>query len=128
METLLVDNEVIIGSFRGLIAFQTLLKTNLNINVSLKRLQAVFKNEPLYLIHQRRKPIVRRHYDLHYYGELVQADLSYMFDYDGFKYFLLAVDCFSSKVFVQPLKSKEVKQLVRHLKKFLKNFMEKYTN
>jgi len=61
------------GSFRGLNAFQTILKTNLNIFVPLKRLRDLFKNEKFYLIHQRRKTVKRRHYDLNFVGELLQA-------------------------------------------------------
>jgi len=60
------------GSFRGIKAFQTILKTNLNVEVSEKRLRDLFKNEPFYLIHQRRKIIVRRKYDLNFIGELLQ--------------------------------------------------------
>lgn len=61
------------GSFRGIKAFQTILKTNLNIDVTEQRLLSVFKNEPFYLIHQRRKTVQRRSYDLHGVGELVQG-------------------------------------------------------
>ena len=32
---------------------------------------------------------------------------AYMYNYDGFKYFLLVVDGFSSKIFVRPLISKD---------------------
>jgi len=60
------------GSFRGLNAFQTILKTNLNIFVPIKRLRELFKNEKFYLIHQRRKTVTRRHYDLNFVGELLQ--------------------------------------------------------
>ena len=61
------------GSFSGALRFQTILKTNLNASVPLKRIYNLFKTDKLYLIHQRRRAIVRRHYDLHFYGELVQA-------------------------------------------------------
>jgi len=61
------------GSFRGILAFQTILKTNLNIDVSQKRLRELFRKEKFYLIHQKRKIIVRRSYDLNFIGELVQV-------------------------------------------------------
>jgi len=67
------------GSFRGLNAFQTILKTNLNIDVSQKRLREIFRNERFYLIHQRRKTILRRHYDLNYVGELMQVQIIFNF-------------------------------------------------
>jgi len=61
------------GSFRGLNAFQTILKTNLNIEVTQSRLRKLFKSERFYLIHQRRRIIHRRHYDVRYYGEILQV-------------------------------------------------------
>lgn len=113
------------GSFRGVLAFQTILKTNLNIDVSQKRLFRLFKNETLYLIHQKRKIIERRHYDLNLIGELVQADIAYMFDFEGFKYFLLIVDCFSSRLFAKPLKNKDSKSVTIAFKDFFKQFKQK---
>ena len=44
--------------------------------------------------------------DLNNYGELVFGDLAVMYPFDGYNYFLLVVDGFSSKVFVRPLKNK----------------------
>ena len=47
-----------------------------------------------------------------------KADLAQMFDYEDYKYFLLVVDAFSSKVFVRPLKSKTslvVKDAFEHI-------------
>lgn len=113
------------GSFRGVLAFQTLLKSNFNIDVSQHRLLTLFKSEPLYLIHQKRKIVARRHYDLNFYGELVQADLAFMFDYDGYKYFLLVVDCYSSKLFVEPLKDKQSKTVTEAFKLIFKKFNAK---
>ena len=63
------------GSFRGITAFQTLLKTNLNIDVSQKKLLHLFKTDRLYLMHQRRQVTSRRKYDLNFYGELLQAGI-----------------------------------------------------
>ena len=96
------------GSYRGIKTFQILLKTDLNIDVSEVRLYKLLKTDPIFLIHQRRqRNFERRSYDIRNYGELVQADIAYMFDYEDFKYFLLVVDCFSSKVFTVPLKQKD---------------------
>ena len=96
------------GSYRGVKTFQTLLKTDLNIDVSENHLYKVIKNDPIFIIHQRpRRKIIRRPYDLNNYGELVQADIAYMFNFENYLYFLLLIDCFSSKIFAVPLKSKD---------------------
>lgn len=95
------------GSFRGVKSFQILLKTDKNIDVSESRLYKVLGNDSIFLIHQRPiRNIERRPYDVRYYGETVQADIAYMFPYEKFLYFLLVIDCFSLKIFVQPLISK----------------------
>ena len=88
------------GSYRGIKTFQTLLKTDLNLNISENRLYSVLKSDPIYIIHQRpQRNFDRRQYDIKNYGELVQADIAYMYEYKKFKYFLLLVDGFSSKIF-----------------------------
>jgi len=114
------------GSYLGIKSFRILLKTDLGIDVSEKRLFKVLKTDPIYLIHLRpQRKFDRRHYDLRFYGELVQADLAFMFPYNGFKYFLLVTDCYSSKVFVEPLKSKESKEVSSAFKKILDEFKAK---
>jgi hypothetical protein len=96
------------GSYRGIKTFQTLLKTDLNIEVSETRLYKVIKSDPIFILHQRpQRKIERRSYDINNYGELVQADIAYMFEYNSFKYFLLVVDCYSSKIFTVPLKTRD---------------------
>lgn len=113
------------GSFRGIKAFQTILKTNLQIDVSERRLRHIFKSDRLYLIHQKKHKVLRRHFDLNVIGEVVQADIAYMYDYEGFKYFLLVVDCFSSKLFVEPLKNKDSNSVTNAFKKFFNFFKSK---
>jgi hypothetical protein len=112
------------GSYRGIKTFQVLLKTNLNINVSEKRLYKILRTDPIFLIHQKpQRNFERRHYDVKNYGELVQADIAYMFeDTHGFKYFLLAVDCFSSKVFTVPLKNKDSNSVAKAFKIIFEEF------
>ena len=110
------------GSFRGLKTFQSVLKRNLNIDVSTKRLHNILSAEPIFLIHQKRPKVVRRHYYLHNYGELVQMDLAQMFPLNGFKYFLLVVDCYSSKLFVTSLKNKDADTVSHALTKIFKKF------
>jgi hypothetical protein len=95
------------GSYRGIKTFQILLKTDLNIDISEKELYKIIRKDPIFLIHQkRRRNFPRRSYDLRFYGELIQSDIAYMFPFNNFLYFLVVIDCFSSKLFVEPLKSK----------------------
>jgi hypothetical protein len=111
------------GSFRGVKTFQVLLKTDLNIEVSERRLYKILKNDSIYLMHKKAiRHFARRHYDVRFYGELVQMDIAYMFNFKGFKYFLLVIDCFSSKIFVKVLKSKDSKIVSNALKDILKDF------
>ena len=95
------------GSYRGIKTFQILLKTDKNIDISEKELYKILKKDSIFLIHQKpARNFDRRHYDIRFYGETVQADIAYMFPYNKFLYFLLVVDCFSLKIFVRPLTSK----------------------
>ena len=68
------------GSFRGVRTFQRLLKTDLNLDVSENRLHNILKTDTLFLIHQKpKRNFDRRKYNVHFYGQLVQIDLAYMF-------------------------------------------------
>ena len=83
------------------------MKTDLNIDVSERRLYSILRTNPIFLIHQRkRRNFPRRSLDINNYGELVQGDIAVMFEYESYKYFLLVVDTYSTKVFVRPLKNK----------------------
>jgi hypothetical protein len=111
------------GSYRGIKTFQILLKTDLNIDVSQDRLYKVLKQDPIFLIHQTpHRKFQRRKYDVQNYGELVQADIAYMFEYDSYKYFLLLIDCFSSKVFTYPLKLRDSKTVAKAFEELLTQF------
>ena len=95
------------GSFSGIKTFKICLKLEKDIDVSESRLYSILKTDPIFIIHQKRhKELDRRHLDINNYGELVFGDLAVMFPYEGFQYFLLVVDGFSSKIFVRPLKAK----------------------
>ena len=95
------------ASYRGIRTFKRILKTDLDIDISEERLYDILKKDPVYLIHLKpARNFERRHLSVNNYGELVQADLAQMYNYDNYIYFLLLVDAFSSKVFVRPLKSK----------------------
>lgn len=108
--------------YRGIKTFQVLLKTNYNIEVSQQRLYRILKEDPLYLIHLTpKRKFERRSYDVKYIGELLQMDLAEMFHFNSFKYFLIVTDCFSSKIWVKNLKSKNAKVVFEALKEIIEN-------
>jgi hypothetical protein len=108
------------GSFRGIRTFQAFLKTDMNIDIPEKRLYNILKNDAIYLLHlQPKRKFTRRKYDVRFYGELVQADIAYMFKWEDVQYFILLIDCFSKKIFAEPLKNKSSEFVSQALKKFL---------
>jgi hypothetical protein len=111
------------GSFRGIKTFQAFLKTDKDIDVPQDRLYKILKNDAIYLLHkQPNRNFQRRKYDVRFYGELVQADIAYMFKWEEFQYFLLAIDCFSTKIFTEPLKTKSSEEVAAALKKIFNEF------
>ena len=115
------------GSFRGVRTFQKLLKTDLNIDVPESRLLKVFKTDPLFLIHQRpKRKFLRRKYAVNFYGQLVQIDLAYMFQDSETNaiYFLLAIDVFSFKIFVEPLQDKTADAVLKALNIIFRQFKQ----
>jgi IS30 family transposase len=111
------------GSFRGIKTFQAFLKTDKNIDVSEQRLYKVLKNDSIYLLHLTpKRKFLRRKYDVRYYGELLQADIAYMFKWEEFQYFLLVIDCFSNKIFIEVLKSKSADDVATAFRKIFKEF------
>ena len=118
------------GSFRGVRTFQTLLKTDLNVDISENRLLQIFKTDSLFLMHQKpRRNFNRRAYDINFYGQLVQIDIAFMFpdeDTDD-KYFLLAIDVFSFKIFAEPLKDRNTQTIIIALTEIFKNFKHAIT-
>ena len=113
------------GSFRGVRTFQTLLKTDLNIDVPETRLLQIFKTDSLFLMHQRpKRNFTRRRYDVTFYGQLIQLDVAFMFQDEDTrdKYFLLAIDVFSFKIFAEPLKDRNTETILTALTQIFKNF------
>jgi len=111
------------GSYSGIKTFQLLLKLNKNIDLSERKLYEILKEDPIFLMHIRnKKKVQRRFYDLDYYGELLQSDLAYMFEYDSYKYFVVVCDCFSGKVFAEPLKDKSSDTVLKSLKTLVNKF------
>lgn len=113
------------GSFRGIKTFQAVLKSDKGIDVSEQSLRRILQKEPIYLIHQL-KPfkIKRRSTITHNYGEIVQADVAFMFGESENKqsYFLTLVDVFSGKVFVEVLQNKESQSVAQALEDIFKRF------
>jgi hypothetical protein len=91
--------------------------------VSEQRLYKVLKNDSIYLLHLTpKRKFLRRKYDVRYYGELLQADIAYMFKWEEFQYFLLVIDCFSNKIFIEVLKSKSADDVATAFRKIFKEF------
>ena len=85
------------GAYRGVHLFKVLLKTDLGIDVSESRLYRVLRNSPIFLMHQRKyRPILRRSYNVHSYGALIQGDCAYMVPDQTTKqkFFFLVVDVY----------------------------------
>jgi hypothetical protein len=100
-----------------------LLLTDLGEDISLNRIHKILKKEKIFIIHQKPiRKIIRRKFDVRFYGEVCQSDLAYMFPWDKYLYFLLLVDCFSLKVFTQPLKSKESASIKIAFEKIIEDF------
>ena len=99
------------GSFSGILTFQKNLEMNHNIKVSLKKLKNILANTPTYLQNALRfRKFPRRHYSIHGWGSLWQADLAEMKQSNGFKYILVIVDCFSLFLMTRPIKNKKKTQ------------------
>ena len=80
------------GSYSGVKTFQSCLKLEKNITVSQERLYKILKKDSLFIIHQKSPSnIKRRHLILNNYGEVVFGDLSYMYNYNDYKYFFMFV-------------------------------------
>ena len=86
---------------------QILLQTDKGEYVPLNKIRKVLQKEKIFIIHQKPiRNIQRRQFDVRFYGEVCQSDLAYMFPWENFLYFLIFIDIFSLKIFVEPLKSK----------------------
>jgi hypothetical protein len=66
------------ASYRGIRTFKRVLFTDLNIDISEKRLYNILKTDPIYLMHIRKPTnFKRRSLSVNNYGELVQAIIVY---------------------------------------------------
>jgi hypothetical protein len=111
------------GSYRGAKTFQILLKTDLGEEVSINRIYKLLKTDKIFILHQRPiRNIERRPFDVKFYGQVCQSDLAFMFKFEDYNSFLLLVDLFSLKVFVQPLKSKSSQNVKIAFEQIFKDF------
>ena len=111
------------GSYRGAKTFQILLKTDLGEDVSINRIYKLMKTDKIFILHQRPiRNIERQPFDVKFYGQVCQSDLAFMFKFEDYNSFLLLVDLFSLKVFVQPLKSKSSQNVKIAFEEIFKDF------
>ena len=108
------------GSYRGVKTFQMFLKTDKNIDVSEKELYNIVKKDPIYLMHLQTKSVKRRKYFLSNVGELIQSDLAFMFPFNGYKYFIVFIDCYSFNLYTEAIKDKKSVTVLETFKRFLK--------
>jgi hypothetical protein len=81
------------------------------------------KTDKIFILHQRPiRNIERRPFDVKFYGQVCQSDLAFMFKFEDYNSFLLLVDLFSLKVFVQPLKSKSSQNVKIAFEEIFKDF------
>jgi hypothetical protein len=102
------NDESFAGSFGSAKVLQVNLQSKLNEYVPLARLYKILQSQPYYIYTvkpMRRFP--RRKFDVKGYLELLQADLAEMYVKNGYRYFLLVTDVFSSKIWTCPLKRKD---------------------
>lgn len=100
------------GSFSGVKTFRDFLYAEKKELVSEKRLYSLLKRDKNYLLHMKpTRKFPTRPYDVQSFGNCVQIDLAEMPNYEGFKYFLVAIDVFSKHLYTRALKSKTAKEV-----------------
>jgi hypothetical protein len=107
-----------IGSFGGLLALQTGLKLEKNIDISIKNLRIIMQSNPFYLQHiQNKLRFDRRKYsDVYGYMSILAADIAYMNpvpkgDTEKYMYILACQDIFSRRIFAEALTDKSAKSV-----------------
>jgi hypothetical protein len=103
-------NKEFSDSFSGSESMQISLKLELNIDLSLRRLNSILSDIPKYQqlkVKPKKLRFPRRPTSVKGVGQWWQADLSEMFERDGYKYFLCVVDVFSQKCLTRKLKDKK---------------------
>lgn len=100
------------ASFGGVRQFRDALFAEYNEDIPLQRLTKILQTDENYLIYMKpKRKFPLRHYDVQSFGSLVQMDLAFMPNYQGFKYFLLLIDAFSKHIYCEALKEKSASQI-----------------
>jgi len=121
----LYKDEKFPGSFSGGKTFQQFLKTELNEDISLKRIYKLLQSQPFVIYQMKQiKKFPRRMYDVKSYMELVQCDLGQMYEKNGFNFFLVIIDVFTNKIFCYLLKSKSTKDVEKAFEQFYSSVPE----
>ena len=104
------------GSFSGTLTFQRELKTLKNINVPLKMLQAILSEIPGYLQSAMRiRKFERRHYFVHGFRSLFEADLAEFEKFEGYRYLLVVIDVYTLFLWTYPLRDKTSQTVIQHM-------------
>jgi|GWRWMinimDraft_6_1066014.scaffolds.fasta_scaffold19901_1 hypothetical protein len=100
------------GSFSGVKTFRDFLYAEKNELIPEKRLFDILKKDKNYLLHMKpTRKFPTRPYDVQSFGNCVQIDLAEMPQFEGYKYFLVAIDVFSKHLYTRALKSKSAKEV-----------------
>lgn len=95
------------GALGGLNRFVKYYNEKNGTSITAHQAQQVLSSLPVYQVHlQSKHKFKRRKIIVPGAGINFQADLGFMPDYEGFKYFLLMVDLYSNYIYVEPLKLK----------------------
>jgi hypothetical protein len=95
------------GAFSGISNLHKTILLEKGIFISKPLIAKAVNEIPSYVQHLRPiRKVQRSKYDVNSFGELCQADIAYMYDYEGFKYFVLLIDVFSHRVFTRAQKTK----------------------
>ena len=108
------------SAFSGLSKYHMYLTHKLKMNISRRELDQIFREVPNYVMSIAEKVrIPRRHLVVTSSNRIFQADVAEMNESEGFRGYLLVIDCFSDKIYTVLLKQRTNEDLKRA---FLKVF------
>ena len=95
------------------------------IHLSERQIRKFLRTIPTYLQNvQKTKKIERRPYTVHGYGDLLQADLAAMPEYNGFHFIFVAVDFYIQFIHTKALKTKTAATILEELKYIFENYIK----
>jgi hypothetical protein len=117
------------GSFSGINNMQRSIFLETGTHLSRSLIHKALNEIPTYVQHLRPvRTLERSKYKVTAFGEVCQADIAYMFDFEGFKYFLLLIDLFSHRIFTRAQKTKNKLETLHSLQDIIgKENLEIYT-